>query len=82
LERDEAVEVLERIIESCATVDGQYVALMPPNLTDPLSHDYQIHLRTNIRGMERKCLENIINNHNLVWHETEDKTIIYKQPSK
>jgi hypothetical protein len=31
LERDEGVEVLERIIESCTTVDGQYLALMPPN---------------------------------------------------
>ncbi len=80
LERDEAVDVLDSVFRNCTTVDGQYLALMPPNLSNPISHGYQIHLKANLTGVERKCLENILTDHNLVWHETEDKTIIYKQP--
>ena len=77
MEREQAVEVLERIIESCKTVDGQFLALMPPNLSDSLSHGYQIHIKANLTGMERKCLENFLKEHKLVWHEAEEKTIIY-----
>jgi len=79
LERDEAVEVIDRIFRDCTTVDGQYLALMPPNLSDSLSHGYQIHLKANLTGVERKCFESILTEHKLIWHETEDKTVIYKQ---
>ena len=77
MEREQAVEVLERIIQSCKTVDGQFLALMPPNLSDSLSNGYQIHIKANLTGMERKCLEDILNEHRLVWHEMAEKTIIY-----
>lgn len=79
MERNEAVEIIEELVEGCVEIDGQYLALMPPNPLSKLSVGYQVHVKANLSGSERKCFEDLLNEHNLVWHETDGETVIYKR---
>ena len=73
------MEILEEIIESCIDVDDQYLAIKRPDLSSKLSMGYQVHVKANHSGPQRKCFEDLLNQHGLSWHETEGETIIYRR---
>ncbi len=79
VQRDEAVEILEEIIESCTDIDGQYLAIKHPDPSSKLSVGYQVYVKANLSGAQRKCFEDLLNQHGLAWHETEGETIIYRR---
>jgi hypothetical protein len=79
MERNEAVEIIEELVENCTDIEGQYLALMPPDPSNNLSAGYQVHVKMSLSGSKRKCFEDLLNQHNLVWHETEGETVIYKR---
>jgi hypothetical protein len=81
MERSEAVEILEEIVESCNGIDGKYLALMPPDPSSKLSMGYQVHFKMNLSGQDRKCFEDLLNEHGLAWHESEGETVIYRRAS-
>lgn len=78
MDRIEAVNVLKQILESCRAVDGRTFLLLPPNAANLQPSGYQIHLKMKLVGIERKCIQKILDEHQLVMKEIEDTTIIYK----
>ena len=56
MERSEAVEIVEEILESCTDLDGQYLAIKPPDSSSKLSKGYQVHVKTNLSGGREKVL--------------------------
>jgi hypothetical protein len=78
LDRTEAVNVLKQILESCRAVDGQNLLLLPPSAANLQTNGYQIHLKMKLVGIERKCIQKILEEHQLIIKEIEDTTIIYK----
>jgi hypothetical protein len=80
--RDEAVKVLREVLDACPSINGFYIALMPSNLNDRLSHGYQIHIKTYLTPKDRKYAEEILAKQGLALKETEGKTIIYRPIKK
>jgi hypothetical protein len=67
------------IVGGCTSVDGRYLALMPPNHSRKLSQGYQVYVKTNMGGTERKCFENFLNERNLTLHKTAVETVIHRR---
>ena len=78
MNRSEAVKVLKDVLEKCPSVDGAYIALMPSDSADLLSHGFQIHIKTSLSQEDRRCVQELLTKQGLKLKETPDKTIIYR----
>ena len=77
MDRDEAVEVYKELVTKCQLA-APYVSLVPHKKNDTLSQGYQLHIRVNIAGGDRKIIQTIVNSHKLAWTESGENIIIYK----
>jgi hypothetical protein len=80
LNRKEAVQVLKEMFEECTLFDGTYIALMPPNSANLLSHGYQVHIKVPIDNRTQQCMQKIAekNKCTLIIKNKEDVAIIYR----
>lgn len=80
LKREEATALLREIIAACGGLDEEAVMLMLPNAADPLSHGYQLHIKTSATD-NFSCIKSIVEKHDLaVSNEPEKSLIVIYQP--
>jgi len=77
LDRKQAIDTLKKVLETCPSINGYYIALMT-NPDSASSHSYQIHLKTTLSPKDRQCLQDLLSKEGLAFKETKDTTIIYK----
>jgi hypothetical protein len=79
LKRDEAILILNEIFGRCTSIDGRYLALMPPNASNLLSAGYQIVIKTDLDEETRSCMQDIlIKNRLSIKVREQDEFIIYR----
>ncbi len=80
MNREEAVLVLKELFDKCTFYDGNWLALMPPNSADLLSHGYQVHIRLPLDSNMKACMHEVLKKYRLDMKCKEDRdvTIIYK----
>ncbi len=64
-------------------MDGRYLSLVPPTRIKPTAHGYQIHIKTTVDSETEKCLQEVIDRHNLAMQafKNEELIIIFKKQS-
>lgn len=78
LNRDEAIAVLKEITSVCA-IRVLSINLVSPKVDDSLSKGYQVHIKSQIDDSDRRCVESIVNLHQLAMKLVDDYIIIYKK---
>jgi hypothetical protein len=79
LKRDEAILILNEIFGRCTSIDGRYLALMPPHASNLLSAGYQIVIKTDLDEETRTCMQDILmKNHLSIKVKEQDEFIIYR----
>jgi hypothetical protein len=81
LKREEAILVLKELFEKCTDMDGRYMSLVPPTSVLPIAHGYQIHIKTGLDIITEKCMQDVIDSHNLAMQafKNEELIIIFKK---
>jgi hypothetical protein len=84
LKREEAVNLLQEIIQHCTSFESYFVALMPPDSDDLLSHGYQLHIKGIIAQANIDCIVPIVEKYKLAIENEpqKDVLIIYKSLKK
>lgn len=77
LDRAEAIAVLKEVTSAC-TFRVLSINLVSPKVNDSLSKGYQIHIKSQIDDSDRRCVESIVNSHQLAMTLVDDYMIIYK----
>ena len=72
------MSVLKEIFEKCTLFDGQYIALMPSNAANLLSHGYQVHMKVPFDDKTKTCMQEILQKYGLVLKEEKELAIIYR----
>ena len=75
LDRAEAIVVLKETASACA-IRVSSINLVSPKVDDTLSKGYQIHIKSQIDESDRRCLESIVNLHQLTMNVVDDYIII------
>jgi hypothetical protein len=81
--RDEAVLIIQELLQTCTAMDDVYLCMVPPTANTPIaSGGYQIHLKT-MPSFDKEttdCIESITKKHKLAAQEIkeEEKMVIYR----
>jgi hypothetical protein len=76
MNRDEAVNLLKEILDTCVDLKQNGVALMPPNADDVLSKDYQIHIMGDVSKVDLSCLNQIVEKSRLSLKMFQEKMLL------
>jgi hypothetical protein len=81
LNRAEAILIVKELFDKCTYMDGRYLSLVPPTSVAPIAHGYQIHIKTALDEQTEKCMQDVIDSHNLAMQafKNEDLVIIFKK---
>jgi hypothetical protein len=81
LKRAEAILVVKELFDKCTYMDGRYLSLVPPTSVEPTALGYQIHIKTSLDEETEKCMQDIIDSHNLTMQtfKNEDLVIIFRK---
>ena len=84
MKREEATKVLKEIFDKCTLFDGEYLALMPSNAENIISHGYQLHLKVPLDDEARSCMDEILKKFDLALMYKAEKglTVIYRPKSE
>jgi hypothetical protein len=67
LRREEAISVLQELLENCTGLDEHYFELAPPNIATSTKVGYQIIIKGPLDQETRKCIQEILMKHQLAY---------------
>lgn len=83
MNRKQAVTVIKDIFDTCYSMEGKSLKLLPPKADNTLSKTCQIHIQANDDPFLKSCVERIASEYNLAVKQEDGFLIIYKPyPSK
>lgn len=84
MNRDEAILVINELLENCVKMEEVYMCMVPPTGSTPIiTHGYQVHLKVTYPFDEvtEKCIEVITKKYQLSAQEikAEEKMVIFRK---
>jgi hypothetical protein len=73
LKRQEAVEVLKEILESCKLLDPSYLSLHLSKQPD----SYELHIKNHVAAASWNILKEIVQKHGLAMREYDGFLVVY-----
>jgi hypothetical protein len=84
LNRQEAINLLKEVQQTCDIFGEQGVMLMPPDSDDVLSHGYQLHIKAPLGNEHLECIKPIVQKYNLNmnYEPAKELLVIYRPMEK
>lgn len=76
MNRQEAVDLLKEISDTCGSLREQGIALMPPDADSVLSHGYQLHIFAEVSEESIVCLKEVIKKRKLQLNLVQEKNLL------
>ena len=73
--------LLREIVDTCPSLDGSTITLIPQKAMYPLYKGYHVNIKGNLPKESIGCLRKIVEGHDLVMQIKVDSVIIYETRS-
>ena len=73
--------LLREIVDSCPSLDGATITLIPQRAMYPLFQGYHINIKANFTKESIGCLRKIVEGHDLVMQIKTDSVVVYETRS-
>jgi hypothetical protein len=77
----EIAVLLREIVDSCPSLDGATITLIPQRAMYPLFQGYHINIKANLSKESMSGLRKIVEGHDLVMQIKSDSVIVYETRS-
>jgi len=77
----EIAVLLREIVDSCPSLDGATITLIPQRAMYPLFQGYHINIKANFSKESMSCLRKIVEGHDLVMQIKSDSVVVYETRS-
>ena len=74
----EIAVLLREIVDTCPSLDGSTITLIPQKAAFPLFQGYHINIKANFTPVSMGCLRKIVEGHDLVMKIKSDSVEIYE----